>query len=65
MKLCSFLSVSLPSIPIDLYLSEVSMCPRLANVSKNFKISLEGHNYVHFDVILSRNVKIFGIMASL
>ena len=29
----------------------------VATVSKNFKISLEGQNYVHFDVILSRNVK--------
>ena len=37
----------------------------LATVSKNFKINLEGQNYVHFYVILSRNVKIFGIMASL
>ena len=37
----------------------------VATVSKNFKIKLEGKNYVHFYVILSRNVKIFGIMASL
>ena len=37
----------------------------VATVSKNFKINLEGQNYVHFYVILSRNVKIFGIMASL
>ena len=39
--------------------------PPVATVSKNFKINLEGQNYVHFYVILSRNVKIFGIMASL
>ena len=37
----------------------------VATVSKNFKINLEGQNYVHFYVILSRNVKLFGIMASL
>ena len=37
----------------------------LATVSKNFKINLEGQNYVHFYVILSRNANIFGIMASL
>ena len=37
----------------------------IATVGKNFKINLEGQNYVHFYVILSRNVKIFGIMASL
>ena len=37
----------------------------LATVSKNFKINLEGQNYVHVYVILFRNVKIFGIMASL
>ena len=37
----------------------------VATVSKHFKINLEGQNYVHFDVILSRNVKTFGIMASL
>ena len=37
----------------------------LATVSKNFKINLEGQNYVYFYVILSRNVNIFGIMASL
>ena len=37
----------------------------LSTVSKNFKINLEGQNYVHFEVILSRNVKIFGTMASL
>ena len=36
-----------------------------ATVSKTFKINLEGQNYVHFYVILSRNVKIFGIMTSL
>ena len=34
----------------------------LSTVSKKFKINLEGQNYVHFEVILSRNVKIFGIM---
>ena len=34
-------------------------------VSKKCKINLDGQNYVHFEVILSRNVKIFGIMASL
>ena len=39
--------------------------PCVTTVSKNFKINLEGQNYVHFYVILSRNVKIFGIMASL
>ena len=39
--------------------------PQIATVSKNFNINLEGQNYVHFYVILSRNVKIFGIMASL
>ena len=38
---------------------------QLATVSENFNINLEGQNYVHFYVILSRNVKIFGIMASL
>ena len=38
---------------------------KLATISKNFKINLEGQNYVHFYVKLSRNVKIFGIMASL
>ena len=38
---------------------------KVATVSKNFKINLENQNNVHFDVILSRNVKIFGIMASL
>ena len=37
----------------------------LSTVSKKFKINLEGQNYVHFEVILSRNVNIFGIMASL
>ena len=37
----------------------------IATVSKNFKINLEGQTYVHFYLILSRNVKIFGIMASL
>ena len=37
----------------------------LATVSKNFKINLEGQNYLHFYVILSRNVKVLGIMASL
>ena len=37
----------------------------LSTVSKQFKVSLEGQSYVHFEVILSRNVKIFGIMASL
>ena len=37
----------------------------VVTVSKNFNINLEGQNYVHFYVILSRNVKIFGIMASL
>ena len=36
-----------------------------STVSKKFKINLEGQTYVHFEVILSRNVKIFGIMASL
>ena len=35
----------------------------VSTVSKNFKINLEGQNYVHFEVILSRNVKLFGIMA--
>ena len=34
-------------------------------VNKNFKINLEGQNYVHFEVMLSRNVKILDIMASL
>ena len=29
------------------------------------KINLEGQNYVQFEVLLSRNVNIFGIMASL
>ena len=42
---------------------DISLC--VATVSKKFKIKLEGKNYVHFYVILSRNVKIFGIMASL
>ena len=37
----------------------------VATVSKNFKINLEGQNYMHFYLILSRNVKIFGIIASL
>ena len=37
----------------------------VSTVSKKFKINLEGQNYVHFKVILSKNVKIFGIMASL
>ena len=37
----------------------------VSTVSKKIKINLEGQNYVHFEVILSRNVKIFGIMASL
>ena len=37
----------------------------IATVSKNFKSNLDGQNYVHFYVILSRNVKIFGIMAAL
>ena len=37
----------------------------VATVSRNFKINLAGQNYVHFYVILSRNVKIFVIMASL
>ena len=36
----------------------------LSTVSKSFKINL-GQNYVHFEVILSRNVKIFGKVASL
>ena len=39
----------------------------ISTVSKNKnknKINLTGQNYVHFEVILSRNVKIFGIMAS-
>ena len=44
---------------------EESLGLYIATVSKNFKINLEGQNYVHFYVILSRNVKIFGIMASL
>ena len=39
--------------------------PRVSTVSKYFKINLEGQNYVQFEVILSRNVKIFGIMAAL
>ena len=43
----------------------VNSRPLVATVSKNFKINSEGQNYVHFYVILSRNVKIFGIMASL
>ena len=37
----------------------------VATVSRNFKINLAGQNYVHFYVILSRNVKIFVIMTSL
>ena len=37
----------------------------LSTVSKKFKINLEVQNCVHFEVILSSNVKIFGIMASL
>ena len=37
----------------------------LTTVSKSFKINLEGQNCVHFDVILSRNVKLFGIMTAL
>ena len=37
----------------------------VATVSKNFKINLEGQNCVHFYVILSRNVQIFYVMASL
>ena len=37
---------------------------KVSTVSKKFKINLEGQNYVHFEVILSRNVKIFGIMAT-
>ena len=37
----------------------------LATVSKKFKINFEGQNYVHFYVILSRNVKIFSIMVLL
>ena len=37
----------------------------VSTVSKKFKINLEGQNYVHFEVILSRNVKTFSIMASL
>ena len=41
------------------------VCIEVATVSKNFKTNLEGQNYVHFYVILSRNVKMFGIMASL
>ena len=45
--------------------SSISDFSDVATVSKNFKINLEGQNYVHFYVILSRNVKIFGIMASL
>ena len=32
---------------------------------QTFKINLEVQNYVHFEEILSRNVKIFGIMASI
>ena len=43
----------------------VWILPIVATVSKNFKINLEVQNYVHFYIILSRNVKIFGIMASL
>ena len=38
---------------------------KLSTVSKTFKINLEDQNYVHFEVILSNNVQIFGIMASL
>ena len=38
-----------------------SIYVNLATESKNFKINLEGQNIVHFYVILSRNVKIFGI----
>ena len=34
-------------------------------MSKKIKINLEGQNFVHSEVILARNVKIFGIMASL
>ena len=37
----------------------------ISTVSKKIKINLEGQNYVQFEVILSINVKIFGIMASL
>ena len=40
-------------------------CLLFSSGSKKFKIDLEGQNYVHFEVILSRNVKIFGITASL
>ena len=31
--------------------------PKLSTVSKTNKINLEGQNYVHFEVIVSRNVK--------
>ena len=48
-------------ITISRYLDRL----KVSTVSKKFKIILEGQNYVHFEVILSRNVKIFGIMASL
>ena len=37
----------------------------VSTVSKKFKINLESQKYVHFEVILFRNVKIFGIMVSL
>ena len=37
----------------------------VSTVSKKFKINLEGQNHMHFEAILSRNVKLFGIMASL
>ena len=46
-------------------ISSLPGLPKIATVSKHFKINLEGQIYVRFYIILSRNVKIFGIMASL
>ena len=50
---------------IDILYHAIFRQLKLSAVSKKFKINLEGQNYVHFEVTLSRNVKIIGIMASL
>ena len=56
------------SIVIDLFLHIIIINYFLSfhkYRKQKFKINLEGQNYVHFEVILSRNIKIFGITASL
>ena len=44
-------------VSLCLYQFIIKLLHIVATLSKNFKINLEGQNYVHFCVILSRNVK--------